>query len=164
MRIKFTKQMFSDLSKTIYQFLFNPPLLICLGIAWLITNGWSYIVFTLGIYLDIPILVGIASAYLAFLWVPFTPEKIVTVIIAITLLKKFFPDDEKTLKKLEMLYEKYKTQKDRVKESIKESREIRKESAKEAKEAFVEHLSETNSAINTAIQANKCKHIQKNTT
>ena len=49
---------------TILEFLFNPPLLICLGIAWLITNGWSYIVFTLGVYFDVPLMIGIASAYI----------------------------------------------------------------------------------------------------
>lgn len=94
--------------KSALQFIFNPPLLICFGIAWLITNGWSYIMFSLGIYFDIPILVGIASAYMAFLWFPFTPEKIITVIISIALLKHFFPNDEKTLKKLEDLYYRYK--------------------------------------------------------
>ena len=66
-------------------------------------------------------MIGIASAYLAMLWVPFTPEKIFTVIIAIALLKQFFPNDEKTLKKLENLYAKYKVKKDTVKESARES-------------------------------------------
>ena len=104
---------------TILEFLFNPPLLICLGIAWLITNGWSYIVFTLGVYFDVPLMIGIASAYLAFLWVPFTPEKIITVIIAIALLKRFFPDDERTLKKLQNLHAKYKVKAHNAKETAK---------------------------------------------
>lgn len=103
----------------ILEFLFNPPLLICLGIAWLITNGWSYIVFTLGVYFDVPLMIGIASAYLAFLWVPFTPEKIITVIIAIALLKRFFPDDERTLKKLQNLHAKYKVKAHNAKENAK---------------------------------------------
>ena len=42
-------------------------------------------------------------------------------IIAIALLKQFFPNDEKTLKKLENLYAKYKVKKDTVKESARES-------------------------------------------
>ena len=116
-----TKEKLKNLSHTILEFIFNPPLLICLGIAWLITNGWSYIVFGIGVFFDIPVMIGIASAYLAMLWVPFTPEKIFTVIIAIALLKQFFPNDEKTLKKLETLYAKYKVKKETVKESARES-------------------------------------------
>ncbi|MBQ3508940.1 MAG: hypothetical protein IJA90_02805 [Peptococcaceae bacterium] len=116
-----SKEKLKSMSRTVLEFIFNPPLLICLGIAWIITNGWSYVVFGLGVFLDIPVMIGIASAYLAFLWVPFTPEKIITVIIAITLLKKFFPNDEKTLKKLENLYAKYKVKKETVKESARES-------------------------------------------
>ena len=27
--------------KTVVQFILNPHFLICFGIAWLITNGWS---------------------------------------------------------------------------------------------------------------------------
>ncbi len=153
----FTKQKLSDLFKSIRQFLFNPPLLICLGIAWIITNGWSYVAFTLGIYFDIPVLVGIASAYLAFLWVPFTPEKIFTVIIAIALLKRFFPNDERTLKKLETLHAKYKIKKDTVKENIKESREIRKEAAKEV---FTEHLNEHLTDNNHAVKI-KYKNVSR---
>ena len=116
-----SKEKLKKVFHTILEFLFNPPLLICLGIAWLITNGWSYIVFTLGVYFDVPVMIGIASAYLAFLWVPFTPEKIITVIIAIALLKRFFPNDEKTLKKLEALHAKYRIKKETVKENAKES-------------------------------------------
>lgn len=116
-----SKEKLKNLSHTVLEFIFNPPLLLCLGIAWLITNGWSYIVFTLGIYFDVPVMIGIASAYLAFLWVPFTPEKIITVIIAIALLKRFFPNDEKTLKKLEALYAKYKIKKETAKGTAKES-------------------------------------------
>lgn len=112
--------------KSILQFLFNPPLLICFGIAWMITNGWSYLLFAFGVYFDIPLLIGIASAYLAFLWIPFTPEKLVTVIIAIALLKHFFPQDEKTLKKLEMLYETYKSKKNTLKIFLKEKQNSRK--------------------------------------
>ena len=100
-------------------FVANPRLLLCVGIAWLITNGWSYIVFTLGVYFDVPLMIGIASAYLAFLWVPFTPEKIITVIIAIALLKRFFPDDERTLKKLQNLHAKYKVKAHNAKENAK---------------------------------------------
>ncbi len=55
-----------------------------MGIAWLITNGWSYILLGIG-------------AYLTFLWLPISPEKSVTFMIAIALLRFLFPKDEKTL-------------------------------------------------------------------
>ena len=93
--------------KKILWFFANPRLLLCLGIAWMITNGWSYIAFALGTYLDISWLTMVAGAYMAFLWFPFTPEKLITAIIALFLLKRLFPNDEKTLKKLTDMKESY---------------------------------------------------------
>lgn len=75
----------------------NPRLLLCLGIAWIITNGWCYAFVALGLWFDIPWMVIAGTAYMSFLWIPFTPEKIVTIIIAIFLMKILFPKDEKTL-------------------------------------------------------------------
>lgn len=90
------------------QFLFNPRLLLCLGISWLITNGWSYIMFALGTYFKNKILIGISGAYLTFLWLPISPEKLVTFAIAIFLLRKLFPNDTKTLAVLRNLHTKAK--------------------------------------------------------
>lgn len=78
-------------------FAINPKLLICFGIAWFITNGWSYLALGLGVYFDIDWLTALAGAYLGILWIPFTPEKILTLIISFALLKLLFPRDEKTL-------------------------------------------------------------------
>lgn len=86
--------------KKAYQFLLNPHLVLCIGIAWLITNGWSYIGAALGPLLGWEWLTAISAAYLAMLWFPFTPEKILTAIIAIWLLKKLYPDDQRTLQVL----------------------------------------------------------------
>lgn len=97
----------SKLKKTA-QFLLNPRFLICWAIAWLITNGWSYILFSLGSYLKIEWMMAVSGAYIAFLWVPGTPEKIVTITIAIALLRWLFPSDEKTLAVLKDLYAKSK--------------------------------------------------------
>lgn len=94
--------------KTVIEFLLNPRLLLCFGIAWIITNGWAYIVMWLGLLLKNEWLIGISGGYLAALWIPFTPEKIITVIIAIFLLKLLFPNDKKTLKKLHNMKEKAK--------------------------------------------------------
>jgi len=98
--------------KTAVQFLLNPRLLFCFGIAWILTNGWSYILFGLGTYFGIGWMVAVSSAYLAFLWFPFSPEKLATVAIAIFLLKWLFPKDQKTLAVLVKM-------KDKVKEAIK---------------------------------------------
>ncbi len=83
--------------KKVIQFIANPKLLLCFGIAWLITNGWSYILLGIGTYYGIGWMVAVAGAYLTFLWLPISPEKIVTFIIAIGLLRLLFPKDEKTL-------------------------------------------------------------------
>lgn len=89
--------------KTIVQFLWNPRLLVCFVIAWMITNGWSYVLLAVGTYFQIGWLMTIASAYLAFLWLPVSPEKIVTVGITIALMRAMFPEDEKTLGLLKQL-------------------------------------------------------------
>lgn len=77
--------------------LLNPRLLLCLFIAWMITNGWSYILFALGMMLKINWMRIVGGAYMSFLWLPFTPEKLVTAIIAITLLRLLYPHDQQTL-------------------------------------------------------------------
>ena len=94
--------------KKILQFIANPRLLLCIAVAWLITNGWSYILFAIGTYFEIPWMVGVAGAYLAFLWFPFSPEKLLTVVIAIFLLRWLFPNDQKTLAVLIEMKEKVK--------------------------------------------------------
>ena len=83
--------------KKAVQFLLNPQLLLCFGLGWMITNGWSYILFGLGTWLGIEWMIAVSSAYLAFLWFPFSPEKLITVAIAIFLLRWLFPHDQKTL-------------------------------------------------------------------
>lgn len=83
------------LKKAIY-FLLNPRLLLCFGIAWMITNGWSYVMLAVGTWLGIPWMIAVASAYLTILWLP-SPEKILTCAIAILLLRLIFPKDKYTL-------------------------------------------------------------------
>ena len=96
--------------KTVVEFILNPRLLLCFGLAWIITNGWAYITGAVALWLKIEWLGAIAGAYLAALWIPFTPEKIITVIIAIFLLKLLFPNDKKTLEKLHNMKEKAKSE------------------------------------------------------
>ena len=89
-----------DKIKKVLEFLLNPRFLLCFGIAWLITNGWAYVMLALGTYFGIGWMIAVASGYLTLLWLPISPEKIVTVAIAIVLLRLLFPGDTKTLKKL----------------------------------------------------------------
>lgn len=116
------------LKKTIL-FITNPRLLLCLGIAWLITNGWSYILLGIGTYWKIEWMIAVASAYLAFLWLPVSPEKIATVAIAITLLKFLFPNDKKTLAVLKDMYAKAKSVIKRKKENHKKKREEKEDAS-----------------------------------
>ena len=101
------KQRIKSIAKSAVQFVLNPRFLLCFGIAWLITNGWSYIFLGIGTYYGIGWMIAAGGGYLTFLWFPFTPEKLVTVLIAMWLLKLLFPNDEKTLGVLKRLYEKY---------------------------------------------------------
>ena len=106
--------------KKAVRFLLNPHLLICFGIAWMITNGWCYVFMAVGGWLNIGWMAAVGAGYAAFLWIPFTPEKIVTVVISIFLLRIIFPNDEKTLKvlkdDLEVLKSKFRSKKAVLKE------------------------------------------------
>lgn len=82
----------------------NPRFLLCFGLGWLCTNGWSYILFGLGTVLRAGWMIAVSSAYMAFLWFPFTPEKLVTLLIAIFLLRRLFPRDRRTLTRLKLLH------------------------------------------------------------
>lgn len=94
--------------KKILQFIANPRLLLCFGLAWMVTNGWSYILLALGTWLGIGWMIAVSAAYLTFLWLPISPEKIVTVAIAMALLRFLFPNDRKTLGVLRDLHAKLK--------------------------------------------------------
>jgi len=104
----------------ILQFITNPRLQLCLAVAWMITNGWSYILFAIGGYFEIPWMLAVSGAYLAFLWLPVSPEKLMTFAIAIALLRIWFPNDTKTLAVLRKL-------RSNVKAKVKAYREKKKE-------------------------------------
>jgi len=79
--------------------------------SWMITNGWSYVFVAIGGWLHIKWMVAAGTFWLAFLWIPFTPEKIVTVAIATFLYKliyrKEFKMAVKTKSYLFMKYDSY---------------------------------------------------------
>ena len=103
-------------------FIFNPRLLLCFGIGWMITNGWAYIMLGLGTFLKSAWMVSISGFYLSLLWFPFTPEKLISLAIAIWLMTRLFPNDKKTLAVLRAEIKK-------AKQAI-QNRKSRKKSAK----------------------------------
>ena len=81
----------------------NPHFLVCFFLGWMITNGWAYLFLIIGAVVNCPSLIAVGTAYLTILWLPFTPEKIVTVFIAMKLQRKLFPEDGKAAELLEVL-------------------------------------------------------------
>lgn len=73
----------------------NWRFLICFGLAWMITNGWCYIGLALGIAWDINWLKAVCGGYAAFLYFPFTVEKLVTIPLAIFFQRLLFRRDKK---------------------------------------------------------------------
>lgn len=120
------KEKIKEILKKIIFFIINPRFLFCFGIAWIITNGWSYAMFTIGMFFDIGWMIALSSAYLAFLWLPVSPEKLVTIAIAMFLLKWLFPNDEKTLGRLKEMHTLLKGKHD--------DRKARKKARKESKD------------------------------
>ena len=114
-------------TKTILEFCLNPRLILCFGIAWIITNGWAYITLAIATWLNTGWLMAVSGGYLAALWIPFTPEKIITLIIAIFLLKRLFPNDKKTLEKLYNMKEKAKEEIKKLKAKRKNKKDLRDE-------------------------------------
>ena len=97
MRRACTREGLREMARRWARFLLNPRLLLCLVIAWMITNGWSYVMFGLGMLMKIHWMRVVGGAYMSFLWLPFTPEKLVTVMLAIGLMRLLYPRDRRTL-------------------------------------------------------------------
>ena len=68
----------------------NRKFLLCFLLAWCITNGWAYAGMFMGTVLQLKIMRNVSMAYLGLLWLPCTPEKIITLFIARGLLKILF--------------------------------------------------------------------------
>ena len=97
MRRRCTREGLQEMLRRWARFLLNPRLLLCLAIAWMLTNGWSYVMFGLGMLLKIHWMRVVGVAYMSFLWLPFTPEKLVTMVLAIGLMRLLYPRDRRTL-------------------------------------------------------------------
>ena len=130
-RLKYWWRNIKKWTKKIVSFCLNPRMVLCFGIAWVITNGWCYAFIAIGGWLGINWMLAVGTAYAAFLWFPFTPEKLITIIISLFLLKRLFPNDEKTLKVLQKELDKLKAAIKRKKTEIKEKKEEKKKARKE---------------------------------
>lgn len=86
--------------KVFFRAISNPRFLICFFLGWMITNGWCYVFIGLGRTLHIRWMTAVGAGYASILWFPGTPEKLLTLTIAIYLMKFLFPNDERTLKLL----------------------------------------------------------------
>lgn len=104
MKAKMIKEKIKNILRQTVEFILNPRLLLCLGGAWMVTNGWSYVMFAVGTWFEIGWMLAVSGAYLTFLWLPVSPEKLVTVALAIVFLRFFFPNDLKTLGKLRSMH------------------------------------------------------------
>lgn len=68
----------------------TPTMIISFSIAWYITNGWAYTMLGIGLIIDITWMRNIGLAYLTILFLPFTPEKLITIPLAIFIQKIVF--------------------------------------------------------------------------
>ncbi len=66
---------------------------ITFGVAWLITNGWSWVFLFLGPYLHLGWMTTAGAAWQTFLWMPFTIEKPFIFAMGVFLHKKIFKED-----------------------------------------------------------------------
>ena len=87
--------------KLFFKRLCNWRFLVCFVIAWMITNGWAYLFIGFGTVCNINWMLAIGSAYMAFLWLPVTPEKLITIPIALFLLKIIFPKQKELHRQIE---------------------------------------------------------------
>lgn len=81
----------------------NWRFLISFGLAWIITNGiWYAFAF---IPMKLPDwLVWFSRSYIAFLYIPTTPEKLITIPLAIFFQTQLFKGDQKTKEQLNEMY------------------------------------------------------------
>ena len=75
----------------VIEFIMDWRTFISFMIVWMFTNGWAYAFMIIGPRLDIGWMSIVGTAYMAFLWAPFTPEKVVVIPMTVYVKKKLFP-------------------------------------------------------------------------
>lgn len=68
----------------------RPTLLLSYGIAWMITNGHAYVLWGVGMALDIQWMKWYGGTYVTVLWIPATFEKVITIPLAFIIEKQIF--------------------------------------------------------------------------
>ena len=111
------KRLFAWLWKYLKPFT-NLKFAISFGLAWAITNGIWYV------FAFVPMglpdwLVWFSVSYIAFLYLPFTPEKLVTIPLAIFIHWLLFRNDIKTRKQLDDMYAQAKSDWQKIKNKFK---------------------------------------------
>jgi hypothetical protein len=83
------KEKWNKLKLKIKPFL-TPTMFVSFALAWMITNGWAYVLLAIGIYNDVSWAKWVGTTYLAFIWMPWTPEKLVTIPLSFLIQKLLF--------------------------------------------------------------------------
>lgn len=97
---------------------FNWKFLVSYSIPFMITNGWAWIgVFLFPYYKNWFTITSVS--WMAFLWAPFTPEKLVTIPMAIWIHTLIFKRDKKTRAMLDVMYNQAKKDWNNVKAKLK---------------------------------------------
>lgn len=78
----------------------NIKILIVYIPIWFIFSGWTYLFIYLGIKFDIKWMYISGSTWSAFLWMPFTPEKLVTIPLTIKVYMKLFKENNPSLERM----------------------------------------------------------------
>lgn len=93
-KLKF-KEKFKKTIHDIYKFVVDWRMCISFVIAWFITNGWAYLFIVFGTTFKIKWMLAIGTSYVAILWLPCTPEKLITIPLAIFIKKILFKKHSK---------------------------------------------------------------------
>lgn len=79
-----------ELFKKIWNYIKDWRTFISFLLAWNITNGWCYAFILFGAIFNIKWMKITGWSYLAFLWLPTTPEKLITVPLGVAIKKILF--------------------------------------------------------------------------
>lgn len=86
---------------------------------WFLMSGWTYLFIFLGMKYRINWMLIAGSTWAGILWLPFTPEKIITIPLTLFLYTKIFGNkDKKTIFKLERMHEQAKEDLKLIKQKI----------------------------------------------
>ena len=86
MKLKITLYLWWQVNKAKIKPFMKPTLAISFMLAWFLTNGWAYLLAAIGSGW----VRAVALTYISILWLPFTPEKLITIPLAFFIQKILF--------------------------------------------------------------------------